>query len=73
VIHFAEAEGDLDGLRRALEAADMPAWTRDATGRIVWCNVAYAYAVDAPDAEAAIVSGGEIFDPAVRREARGGA
>jgi signal transduction histidine kinase len=66
---FAEAEGALDGLRRALETADMPAWTRDAVGRIVWCNVAYAQAVDAPDAEAAIASGGEIFDPAVRREA----
>jgi len=66
---FAEAEGALDGLRRALEIADMPAWTRNAMGRIVWCNFAYAYAVDAPDAEAAIVSGGEIFDPAVRREA----
>ena len=66
---FAEAEGALDGLRRALETAGMPAWTRDAMGQIFWCNVAYAYAVDAPDAEAAIASGGEIFDPAVRREA----
>jgi signal transduction histidine kinase len=66
---FAESEGALDGLRRALETADMPAWTRDAMGGIVWCNVAYAYAVDAPDAETAIARGGEIFDPAVRREA----
>ncbi|HEY1862088.1 MAG TPA: ATP-binding protein [Roseiarcus sp.] len=66
---FTEAEGALDGLRRALETADMPAWTRDAMGRIVWCNAAYAHAVDAPDTEAAIDSGGEIFDPAVRREA----
>src|SRR5271154_1266590 len=66
---FAEYEGALDGLRGALETADMPAWTRDGLGRIVWCNVAYARAVDAPDAVAAIDSGGEIFDPAVRREA----
>ena len=66
---FTEAEGALDGLRRALETADMPAWTRDAMGRIVWCNVAYARAVDAPDAVAAIEAGGELFDPAVRREA----
>ena len=35
---FAHAEGALEGLRRALEAADMPAWTRDSVGRIVWCN-----------------------------------
>jgi signal transduction histidine kinase len=65
---FAVSEGALDGLRGALETADMPAWTRDALGRIVWCNVAYARAVDAPDAVAAIDTGGEIFDPAVRRE-----
>jgi signal transduction histidine kinase len=66
---FAESEGALDGLRSALETADMPAWTRDALGRIVWCNVAYARAVDAPDPVAAIDAGGEIFDPALRREA----
>ena len=66
---FAEAEGALDGLRRALEAADMPAWTRDSAGRIVWCNIPYARAVDAPDVEAAIERGGELFDPAARREA----
>ena len=66
---FTEVEGALDGLRRALEAAGMPAWTRDAMGRIVWCNVAYARAADAPDVVAAIEAGGELFDPAVRREA----
>ncbi|HEY1782913.1 MAG TPA: ATP-binding protein [Roseiarcus sp.] len=65
---FAHAEGALEGLRRALEAADMPAWTRDSVGRIVWCNIPYALAVDAPDVEAAIERGGEMFDPAVRRE-----
>ena len=65
---FAHAEGALEGLRRALEAADMPAWTRDSVGRIVWCNIPYAAAVDAPDVEAAIERGGEMFDPAVRRE-----
>ena len=66
---FARAEAAVDGLRRALEAADMPAWTRDAAGRIVWCNAAYARAVDAPDDQAAIDKGGELFDPAIRREA----
>ena len=66
---FARAEGALDGLRRALEAADMPGWTRDSAGRIVWCNIPYARAVDAPDDQAAIDKGGELFDPAVRREA----
>jgi signal transduction histidine kinase len=66
---FAQAGGALDGLRCALEAADMPAWTRDSLGRIVWCNIPYARAVDAPDADAAIDTGGEMFDPATRREA----
>ena len=66
---FAQAEGALDGLRRALELADMPAWTRDAAGKIVWCNNPYARAVDAPDDQAAIDTGGELFDPALRREA----
>jgi signal transduction histidine kinase len=66
---FALAENALDGLRRALETADMPAWTRDSSGRIVWCNIPYAHAVDAPDDRAAIDKGGELFDPAIRREA----
>jgi signal transduction histidine kinase len=66
---FAESEGALEGLRRALETADMPAWTREADGRIVWCNRPYAGAVDAPDEQSAIDGSGELFDPAVRREA----
>jgi signal transduction histidine kinase len=67
---FAESQSALDGLRRALETADMPAWTRNAEGRIVWCNLPYARAVDAPDSAAAIERGGELFDPSVRREAK---
>ncbi len=66
---FALAENALDGLRRALETAGMPAWTRNSSGRIVWCNIPYAHAVDAPDDQAAIDKGGELFDPAIRREA----
>jgi signal transduction histidine kinase len=66
---FAQAESALDGLRRTLETADMPAWTRDAEGRIAWCNIPYARAVDAPDDKAAIERGSELFDSAVRREA----
>jgi signal transduction histidine kinase len=66
---FAETEGALDGLRRALETGDMPAWTRDTDGRIDWCNRPYAGAVDAPDEQSAIDGGGELFDPALRREA----
>ena len=66
---FAEADGALQSLRLALEAAGLPAWMRDAQGRIVWCNTAYALAVEAADDRAAIEKGGELFDPALRREA----
>ena len=66
---FAVSEAALDGLRRALAVADMPAWTRDAAGRIIWCNPSYGRAVDAPDDQAAIEQGSELFDPIVRREA----
>jgi len=66
---FTQAESALDCLRRALEAAGMPAWARDSSGRIVWCNIPYADAADAPTAEAAIDGSGEMFDPATRREA----
>ena len=66
---FAKAQSALDALRLALETAGMPAWTRDASGRIAWCNLAYAQAVDAAQEKAAIEKGGELFDPTVRREA----
>jgi signal transduction histidine kinase len=67
---LVDTEGALNGLRSALEAADMPAWTRGAEGKIAWCNIPYARAVDVPDDKAAIEKGGELFDPSVRREAR---
>ena len=66
---FAKAQSALDALRLALETAGMPAWTRDASGRIAWCNLAYAQAVDAAQEKAAIEKGVELFDPTVRREA----
>jgi signal transduction histidine kinase len=66
---FAEAEGELSALRVALESASMPAWRRDAEGRLIWCNAPYSRAVDAPDDRAAVENGGELFDLALRREA----
>ena len=47
----------------------MPAWRRDAEGRLVWCNAPYSRAVEAPDDRAAVDNGGELFDLALRREA----
>jgi signal transduction histidine kinase len=66
---FAEAEGELTALRLALESASMPAWRRDAEGRLVWCNAPYSRAVEAPDDRTAVDNGGELFDLALRREA----
>ena len=71
---FAEAEARRSTASRlALETADMPAWARDAEGRIVWCNAPYARAVEAPDdrgGDRAI--GGELFDPARAPRSGGG-
>ncbi|HME85858.1 MAG TPA: ATP-binding protein [Roseiarcus sp.] len=66
---FAEAEGELTALRLALESASMPAWRRDAEGRLVWRNAPYSRAVEAPDDRPAVDNGGELFDLALRREA----
>ncbi len=66
---FAAAEGALNALRHALESTGIPAWMRDAQGRVVWCNTPYALAVEAPDNGTAIEKGGELFDPTLRREA----
>jgi signal transduction histidine kinase len=66
---FAQAQGELNALRAALEKAGMPAWRRDSEGRLIWCNAPYALAVEAPDVGAAVENGAELFDLALRREA----
>ena len=66
---FTEKEESLHALRRALDAAGTPAWVRDQGGRLVWCNRAYAEAVEATDARAAVDAGAELFDPGDRGEA----
>jgi signal transduction histidine kinase len=66
---FADAEGELSALRKALEAAGLPAWRRNAEGGLVWCNGPFARAAEAPDESAVIPEGDELFDLSVRREA----
>ena len=66
---FAETEGALVSLRMALEAANIAAWARDPDGRIVWCNLSYAHAVEAANERAATDAGSELFDLGLRREA----
>ncbi len=60
---------EIGALRAMLDAVPNPAWTRDADGRIVWVNAAYARAVEAKDAIDAAARGLELFDRATRDEA----
>jgi signal transduction histidine kinase len=43
-----------------LDAAPFPVWLRDAEGKLVWVNQAYAVSVDAPDGERVVAEGTEI-------------
>ena len=65
----ARTEDAFVALCSAIEAASIPAWRRDTEGRMVWCNAAYAEAVEAPDDKAAVDDKLELFDASLRREA----
>ncbi|TJW23185.1 MAG: hypothetical protein E5X59_41095, partial [Mesorhizobium sp.] len=45
---------DYDTMLGLLNALSMPAWLRTANGRLKWVNRAYAKAVEAENAEAAV-------------------
>ncbi|MRG54693.1 PAS domain-containing protein [Phyllobacterium sp. SYP-B3895] len=60
---LSEAIGTLRGL---LESVDMPAWSRDADGRLNWANLAYAKAVEARDPHAAVSEARELFGAQAR-------
>jgi signal transduction histidine kinase len=59
---------EIGAMRAMLDAIPNPAWTRDAGGRIVWVNAAYASAVEAKDAIDAAARSLELFDRATRDE-----
>ncbi|MTI00285.1 PAS domain-containing sensor histidine kinase [Roseibium sp. RKSG952] len=50
----ARISGELHMLHALLNAVPAPAWQRDAEGRLIWANAAYAAAVEAPDTGSAI-------------------
>ena len=54
--------------RKLLDARPEPAWLRDAEGRPIWVNAAYARAVEARDPADAVLGGVELLD-AVARDA----
>jgi signal transduction histidine kinase len=57
---------DMDGLDKLIEALPSPIWARDAGGRLVFVNPAYAHAVDARDSADAIARNLDLIDQAAR-------
>jgi signal transduction histidine kinase len=60
---------DAEGLRAMFEALPAPVWIRDAEGRLVYVNSAYARAVEAKDAADAIARQIELLDQSARASA----
>jgi signal transduction histidine kinase len=55
-------------IRALIEAIGVPIWTRDAAGKIVYANPAYARAVEAQTMTEVVDRGIELFDRAARGE-----
>ncbi|WP_454852939.1 ATP-binding protein [Rhizobium binxianense] len=53
-----------------LDAIDMPAWQRDAAGRLTWVNQAYGEAVEAKTPQEAIAEGREFLTTVARERIR---
>jgi signal transduction histidine kinase len=62
----ATSHADVEGLRSLLEALPLPVWLRDAGGRLVFVNSAYAQAVEAKDAEEVLDKQIELLDQSAR-------
>src|SRR5436190_4342141 len=57
---------DAAAMRALIEAITAPVWYRDAAGKLVFVNQAYARAVDARDAAEVVERGIELFDHGAR-------
>lgn len=60
--------GDLETLKAMLEALPAPVWARDAAGRLIFANSAYARAVEASDATDAVTRELEMLERTARAE-----
>ena len=60
--------GDLETLKSMLEALPAPVWARDAAGRLIFANSAYARAVEASDAASAVERELELLERTARAE-----
>ncbi len=67
---LAEAEAQRDAHARLLDALPLPVWQRGADLSLVYCNLAYARAVDS-DRDAAIAEGIELPGTALAETSRG--
>lgn len=59
---------DAEALHRLIAALPAPVWVRDATGRLVSVNSAYARAVEAESSDGAVERGIELLDRGAREE-----
>lgn len=66
---FSRLETEVEEMRALLSAVPAPIWIRDAEGRLVFANHAYALAVEARNADDAITRGLELLDRSAREEA----
>jgi signal transduction histidine kinase len=62
---------DAAAMRALIEAIPVPVWYRDALGKLVFVNRAYARAVDAKDVSEVVERGIELFDRGARAEILG--
>jgi len=60
--------GDVATMRTALDSLPAPVWARDARGRLIFVNAAYARAVEAEDATDAVARELELLDRTARDE-----
>ncbi len=60
--------GDVETMKALLNALPAPVWARDADGRLIFVNAAYARAVDAEDPTDAVARELELLDRAAREK-----
>jgi signal transduction histidine kinase len=63
---YHRLQADAEVQRALIESLPSPVWGRDAAGRLVYANAAYARAVAAVDAPGAVAAGQELLDHATR-------
>ena len=57
---------ELGGIRHLLDAIPDPVWARDTVGRLTWVNEAFARAVEARDADDAVMRNAELLEQQAR-------